>query len=188
MRTRAEDLWTEKICELLKKELDSDKYVVSCFERVPYSVFMKGYKNGLLDYEILNYEVDLLVKEKRGNYEIPRLIVESKYNLISTHDVITYNDKAKCHKEIFCGLKYGIMIGKSHDKYVPSRMLSHGNDFDFMFIFEDDVPSAKEWKLFVDIVKRNLESANKYEDIIRDRRKQGKKKFYCIEKDLKFYN
>lgn len=188
MRTKREDIWSKSICELLKKELDKDKYIVSCFERVPYSIFVNGYKNGIEDLEMLGYEVDLLIKEKRGNYEVPRLIIESKYNGISTHDAITYNDKAKCHKEIFCGLKYGIMIGNCKDKYVPARMLSHGNDFDFMFVFEDDEPSAKEWQLFVDIVKRNLDSANKYENIIRDRRKRGKKKYFCIEKDLRFYD
>ena len=79
------------------------------------------------------------------------------------------------------------MVGNSNDKYLPSRVLNHGNDFDFMFIFQDDKPNDKEWKLFVDIVKRNLESANKFEDIIKERRKREKKRYFCIESDLKFY-
>ena len=187
MRDRLEDVWTEKICELLKKELDSNRYEVSCFENVPYSIFVYGYKNGIEVLEMLKYEVDLLIKEKRDNYAVPRLIIESKYKKISTHDAITYSNKAKCHKDIFCGLRYGIMVGNSNDKYLPSRVLNHGNDFDFMFIFQDDNPSDKEWNLFVDIVKRNLESADKFEDIIKERRKRGKKKYICIESDLKFY-
>lgn len=187
MRDRLEDIWTESICELLRKELDSNRYEVNCFEKVPYSIFVNGYKNGIEDLEMLKYEVDLLIKEKRDNYAVPRLIIESKYKKISTHDAITYSDKAKCHKDIFCGLRYGIMVGNSNDKYLPSRVLNHGNDFDFMFIFQDDKPNDKEWKLFVDIVKRNLESANKFEDIIKERRKREKKRYFCIESDLKFY-
>ena len=38
MRDRLEDQWTLSICELLRKELDSNKYEVVCFEKVPYSV------------------------------------------------------------------------------------------------------------------------------------------------------
>lgn len=187
MRDRLEDIWTESICELLKKELDNNKYEISCFEKVPYSIFVNGYKNGVEDLEMLKYEVDLLIKEKRNNYAVPRLIIESKYKKISTHDVITYSNKAKCHKDIFCGLRYGIMIGNSNYNDLPPRMLNHGNDFDFMIMFNDDKPNNKEWKTFVDLVKRNLESADKFEDVIKENRKHNKKRYFCIESDLKFY-
>ena len=90
MRDRLEDLWTESICELLKKELDSNRYEVSCFEKVPYSIFVNGYKNGIEDLEMLKYEVDLLIKEKRDNYAVPRLIIESKYKKILFEFFITF--------------------------------------------------------------------------------------------------
>lgn len=187
MYNKQENEWTEKICELLKKELDNSKYEVSCFERIPYSIFVDGYKDNREELEIMKYEVDLLVKEKRDDYSIPRLIIESKYRAITTHDVITYNDKAKRHKELFCGLRYGLMIGNSVEQNISSRIINNGNNFDFMLAFNNDIPNDKEWSLFVEIVKRNLENANKYEDIIKERRKKDKKRYFCIENNMVFY-
>ena len=187
MRDRLEDQWTLSICELLKKEIDNSKYEVSCFEKVPYSLYVKGYEEDKINLEVMKYEVDLVIKEKRGNDLIPRLIIESKYKSISTHDVITYGNKAKAHKEVFSGLRYGLMVGNSKEKNVPSRLVHHGNEFNFMIMFDSDKPNDKEWNIFVSIVKKKLESANKFENIIRDRRKKDKDRYFCIERDLIFY-
>lgn len=43
MRNNKENPWTLKICDLLKKELDNNKYEVTCFEKIPYSVFINSY-------------------------------------------------------------------------------------------------------------------------------------------------
>ncbi len=45
MRDRLEDKWTMKICDKLKDELDNNKYEISCFDKVPYSVYIENYKN-----------------------------------------------------------------------------------------------------------------------------------------------
>ena len=187
MRDELENKWTLSISELLKKELDNNKYEVVCFERVPYSVYINGYSDNKEDIELMKYEVDLLIKEKRDNYSIPRMIIESKYRKITTHDVITYSNKAKCHKNLYNGLRYGLMIGNSIEKNVSSRIVNHGDNFDFIFIFENEKPNEKEWNVFVDIIKRNLESADKLESIINERRKRDKKRYYCIEKNISFY-
>lgn len=187
MRDRLEDQWTLSICELLKKELDNDKYECVCFERVPYSVTINGYKDNKEDISLMKYEVDLLIKEKRDNYSIPRLIIESKYKKITTHDVITYSNKAKAHKKLYNGLRYGIMVGNSNEKNINSRLINHGDDFDFMFIFDAERPNDKEWNVFLDIVKRNLESADEIENVFNDGRKKDKKRYFCVEKNIKFY-
>ena len=119
----------------LKKELDSNKYEVVCFEKVPYSVFVSDYKNNKENIKFMKYEVDLLIKEKQDNNLIPRIIIESKYKTFSTHDAITYSDKAKGHKELYSGLRYGFMIGNSNEKYIASRLMNHGSNFDFMIAF-----------------------------------------------------
>ncbi len=68
------------------------------------------------------YEVDLLIKEKRDTYSIPKLIIESKYGKITTHDTITYSNKAKTHKDLYSGLRYGLMIGNSNELGVSPKM------------------------------------------------------------------
>lgn len=183
MYNKKENEWTKSIAELLRKELDEEKYLVVCFERVPYATLIKD--NG--DVDVWKYEVDLLIKEKVNNEYMPRLIIESKYNCISSHDVITYNDKAKCHKSLYCGLKYGMMVGKCKDS-VPSRFVQHGDNFDFIIAFKDDEPTEKEFKVFVDIIKDNLYSGNKMENIVFNRRKKNKERYFCIERKVNFYS
>lgn len=182
MYNRKENQWTEKIAELLKKELDEDKYLVVCFERVPYATLIKD--NGEVD--IWKYEVDLLIKEKVNNEYVPRLIIESKYDCISTHDVITYNDKAKCHKSLYAGLKYGMMVGNCKQS-VPSRFVQHNDEFDFIIVFNDEEPTEKEFNVFIDIIRHNLNSASKMERMIFDRRKKSKERYFCIERK-EFYH
>lgn len=115
LRNNKENPWTLKICDLLKKELDNNKYEVACFEKIPYSVFINSYSENNANIDIMRYEVDLLIKEKRGNCSIPKLIIESKYGEITTHDTITYSNKAKAHKDLYSGLRYGLMIGNSNE-------------------------------------------------------------------------
>ena len=186
MKQKLENEWTKSICELLKKELDTNKYLITCLEKVPYRANVVGYNDkGQEIVEYMSYQTDLLIKEKVNNYYIPRLIIESKYGSVTSHDAITYSNKAQAHKEIYNGLRYGIMIGKV-DK-VPTRLIQHGNNFDFMFSFEDDKPNNEEWNLFVNIVKKNLEISKVYEEAMSDRRKRDKSKFNCIERDCIFH-
>lgn len=187
MRDEFENKWTEEIAVRLKEELDSNIYEVTCFEKVPYLVNIKGYEDGKEILDVMKYEVDLLIKEKRDNCSIPRLIIESKYGKITTHDVITYNNKAKAHKGLYSGLRYGLMIGKSTEKNISPRVINHSSEFDFMFAFSEDKPNSNEWKTFVEVVKRNLETSNKLESIVSERRKRDKKRYYCIEKKFVFY-
>lgn len=187
MRNNKEDLWTLKICDLLKEELDNNRYEVVCFEKIPYSVFINSYSEDNADIDIMKYEVDLLIKEKRGNSVVPKLIIESKYGKITTHDVITYSNKAKAHKDLYSGLRYGLMIGNCNEKGVSPRIVNHGDNFDFMFVFREDKPNDREWKLFVDIIKRNLVISNKLENIISGKNTKDKVRYSCIEKNIEFY-
>lgn len=187
MRNNKEDLWTLKICDLLKKELDNNRYEIVCFEKIPYSVFINSYSESNTNIDIKRYEVDLLIKEKRGNLSIPKLIIESKYKKITTHDTITYSNKAKAHKDLYSGLRYGLMIGNSDELGVSPRIVGHGDNFDFMFVFSEDTPNEKEWNLFVDVIKRNLEISNKLESIISEKNTKNKVRYSCIEKNIEFY-
>ena len=113
MEQKKENEWTKYICELLRKELDTNKYEITCLERVPYRANIVGFDdNGKEKIEYMKYQTDLLIKEIVNNNSIPRLIIESKFGSITSHDAITYSNKAQSHKEIYNGLRYGIMIAK----------------------------------------------------------------------------
>lgn len=188
MKNTKEDLWTIKICDLLKQELDTTKYDVVCFERIPYSVSINNYSKNNANIDVKRYEVDLLIKEKKDSYSIPRLIIESKYGKITTHDAITYSNKAKAHKELYNGLRYGLMIGNSEEKGITPRIVNHGSNFDFMFVFQNETPTKQEWETFVNVIKRNLDISNKLENMVIDKGKKDRKIYYCIEKNMEFYH
>ena len=82
------------------------------------------------------------------------------------------------------GLRYGLMIGNSKQKITP-KVLQHGMNFDFMMAFGNDIPTEKEWKLFVRVVKSNLEIASKYSSFMEKSRGSN---ITCIEKNITFHN
>ena len=169
-----EDEWTKSIANMLEKEL-SKKYIVTCLEYVPYKI--DSIDNNIIKYK--KYQTDLLIKEKVGNNYIPRLIIESKFGGVTTHDAITYSNKAKDHKNIYNSLRYGIMIGKI-DK-VPLRLIQHEEYFDFMFTFNNEIPNDNEWKLFIKIIKKNLLISKSIDDMNKNNN------YKCIEKDYIFH-
>lgn len=186
MEQKKENEWTKYICELLKKELDMNKYEITCLERVPYRANIVGFDDNRKEIiEYMKYQTDLLIKEIVNNNSIPRLIIESKFGGITSHDAITYSNKAQSHKEIYNGLRYGIIIAKVNK--VPTRLIQHGNNFDFMFSFSSENPNSKEWNLFVEIIKKNLKIAKIYDEVMNERRKKNNSNFNCIERDCIFH-
>ncbi len=185
MKEKIENTWTKTICEMLKKEIDNTKYEITCLEEVPYQVSLTGSINSYEQTKPMSYQTDLLIKEKNGDSFIPRIIIESKYKEITTHDAIVYSQKAESHKELFIGLRYGIMI--CNIKKVPLRLLRHGRNFDFMMTFSNDIPTEQEWNLFVDIIKRNLAISSQYGTIVNDKWKRKNKNFKCMENNTIFH-
>ncbi len=58
---------------------------------------------------------------------IPRVIIEIKLGL-TTHDIITYSNKAGRHKQIYPCLRYGLIT--THD-YITERFFIHNEYLDF---------------------------------------------------------
>lgn len=172
--------WTISIKEKLEKEIDTQRYEITCGERVPYTASISLDKKT----NFKKYETDLLIKENIDGNFIPRLIIESKYLNVTTHDTITYSNKALAHKNLYMGLRYGLMIGNSKQKITP-KVLQHGMNFDFMMAFGNDIPTEKEWELFVRVVKSNLEIASKYSSFMEKSRGSN---ITCIEKNITFHN
>ena len=79
------------------------------------------------------YETDLLVSEKVTDQKWkPRLIIEVKIKAVTTHDAITYSQKASEHKIVHPYLRYGILVGSREHYPLPGLLFRHGVHFDFM--------------------------------------------------------
>jgi|GEM_PF-865275 len=59
---------------------------------------------------------------------IPRVVFEFKMG-ITTHDVLTYNAKARKHKNVYPYLRYGIVIAA--EQKVPRKFFVHNDSLDF---------------------------------------------------------
>ena len=202
--------WVKLICKQLQDELDTkvpNKYIVKTgvkmLRRISLNNFMALNSEELcftdvdlkatdLDKKGMYFEVDLFIGEKTKNdHIIPRIVIEAKYKDINTHDPITYSYKAELHKNIYPGLRYGLMIGnykanrKEENCYIPIKCVEFGDGFDFIFLFKGNEQDTKldknELKVFSKVIRENLEVSEKLESFL-----NKEKKCWYITKNINF--
>ena len=186
--TMAENEWTKSICEILKKRgLGSDIFV-DVLKKVPYALEISHFDE---EWEIsedcfdkTTFETDLIIYEKREDKIIPRVIIESKVGSVSTHDAITYSQKAMYHKNVIPFLRYGIMLGAREHYPLPGRLFRHGTNFDFLFSFVDYIPTTDEMDAFVDMLKREIQYSRQIDEILSNNKSKNRKKYFMLQKEF----
>ena len=126
------------------------------------------------------FQVDLLISGITSNnsenkdISLPLVVIEVKYERLSTHDVLTYSTKAQKHKEIYPYLRYGLVIGGVNK--IPKRFFTHNIGFDFAYALNsiDDSNSVKD---LANIVKQQVESACLLLNIFQRNQRNQVKKF-----------
>ncbi len=181
-----ENEWTNSIKELLQKSNLGDNIYFDTLNKVPYAQEILSYD---LDFEkneeyTMPFETDLLIFEKEESIR-PRIIIESKINSITTHDVITYSYKAQAHKNVTPYIRYGIMLGNRKHYPLPGRLFRHGTNFDFMISFRDFVLSENEKLAFIDLVKKEISYSQKIEEMIYESRSKNRKQYFLLQKALR---
>lgn len=182
-----ENNWTKSICNILKSQKLGDNIYVDVLRKIPYAIDIISLT---ADWEIkeknnLSFETDLIVYEKIEEKIIPRVVIESKVESVSTHDAITYSQKAFDYKYIIPYLRYGIMLGNRKNYPLPGRLFRHGVNFDFYFSFVGVKPTNNEVKDLVDMIRREIKYSKQLEEILKDNRKKDRKRYYMLQK--KFY-
>ncbi len=138
-----------------------------------------------------SFNVDLCILEKDNGYLIPRVVIEVKLNNINTHDPIAYNQKNGLHKNLYPGLRYGLLVGNYEPKTfdIPERMMTHGEYFDFMAVFKENEISNKGFieekrQVMQDIINDNLKIAATLEKyIVNDK---GRDNCWCVSRNIEF--
>jgi hypothetical protein len=74
------------------------------------------------------YQTDICICEKVNGIDLPRVAIEFKGD-ITTHDVLTYSNKAGKHKQIYPWLRYGLIASKLES--IPGRFFAHNENLDF---------------------------------------------------------
>lgn len=108
------------------------------------------------------YATDALIYEPLSNgNRIPLVVLEGKIKTQTTHDIITYTEKAKAHKNVFPHLRYGFIVLNAKGEEFPDFYYQHSG-FDFEEVFpSSETPEKAQTRTnaFVAEVIRQIEKA-----------------------------
>lgn len=183
-----ENQWTQSICEALNRsDLGHDIHVTTLC-KLPYAFEIDAFDDNwqVLSKHSTSFETDMLIYEARDGVRIPRVIIESKLGSVTTHDAITYSNKAACHKQVMPYLRYGIMLGDRETYPLPGRLFRHGTNFDFLFSFTGTVPTDHELNTFVEMLRKEILFSQQMEEILANSRHRDRKHYFMLQKELHF--
>lgn len=142
--TEADDI--ERAVHILTKALPTS-YEAKSKENLLYQVTLDQKLRPTADFRAPKrgrsaFQTDLCVfrKDKDG-VMVPKVALEFK-NGVSTHDVITYSNKAMRHKQVYPYLRYGMLA--YGEETVPGRFFLHNQGLDFFWPLwgrESDLPA-----------------------------------------------
>ena len=145
--------WAKLVAEKIDSELSSFK--VEAGKKLAYANEIVEYGEDDTLYNKMAYETDILIYEiNKNNTWKPRVVIETKIDRVTTHDSITYSQKAATHKYVHPYLRYGIFLGHRGNHPLPGRLFRHGAHFDFMISWQDFEPKDYEWKALKGIIKK----------------------------------
>lgn len=184
---QTEKQWADQIAGLLTKHLakSASGLVVDTGFRLAYGCEIVQYNDNQPVTEPKTYQTDILIREMIGDKSwIPRLVIETKLRGGTTHDAITYSQKAANHKFVHPYLRYGLLVGNRHQGSLPGRLYRHGSNFDFMLTWTDFIPKPKAMKRFVELVISEVNTSRSLQKLIFESRKSKKSKYSLLQRSL----
>ncbi len=126
--------------------------------------------------ESLEYHPKEPMNPKRGTYAFqtdililrdsrPLVVIEMKNGGFSTHDVITYSNKAEKHKLIYPTLRYGFVVVNTD--VITNKFFTHNTGFDFAVA----VPDEKDFSKVIEVIKAQIKCAEILKDVLIDKNK-----------------
>lgn len=181
--------WVERMAHCLQDALSETPYKTCLIEvgrKIPYGFEIRSYENDGPKPNVNQYETDLVIIDCESEQSWkPRVIVEGKKRRVTTHDVITYSQKALSHKTVHPYLRYGIMLGDRKHYPLPGRLYRHGAHFDFMISFAGSRPNKAEIDTFGEIIRAEIDASRKLEKIIYESRQRDRDHYTILHKKLR---
>ncbi len=182
--------WVKSIISDIENRLqktESNIYVVDG-HRLSYTNDVLSYSNDNKP-DIINsvgYETDILIYERINETQwCPRVVIETKLGGVTTHDAITYSQKAQSHKYIHPFLRYGILIGNRDKHPLPGRLFRHGQHFDFMLSWKAEKAQSGEMKKMIGILNDEIKASRTLEEVLFNSRLKGRQRFTSLHRPLR---
>ena len=129
------------------------------------------------------FEQDILIYQESADGHtsvIPRIVIEVKYNSVTTHDTIVYSEKAERIRRVYPYVRYGIVLGNLPN--VPGRVLRLGQAFDFIAAIEYPFVEYQLGALR-EVLAHELETSHAGCNLL-----AGKRKAFMIHRALQVYD
>ena len=180
--------WAKSVQELINAQLEKRDSSLSVKQgaQLPYASEIKSYQGEMaFARDMVSYETDLLVVESIGD-EIwkPRVVIETKIAKVTTHDAITYSEKAFNHKRVHPYLRYGILLGARKHYPLPGRLFRHGLYFDFMLSWSGEIATVQENKDLIEILVNEVAASRCLEEMLYNSRSSTRKRYVVLHKPL----
>ena len=181
--------WVDKIlAPEIREAVQGQKLDVGVGRRLPYAYQVRRYGDQELKKDDppkrRDYQTDVLVSEETGQGWTPRLIIEAKMTEVTTHDAITYSQKAATQKSVHPHLRYGVLVGDRQRRPLPGLLLRHGTHFDFMMSWKEFKPSPDERKELIKLILDEVEISKKLEEIFFDSGKNDSKQYTFLHRPV----
>ncbi len=165
-----EDHFVEKVANLLGNKLPKG-YVLQKYANLFYQITLDNNLNPMINIDEepkrghSAFQTDLCIFLQKDNGQktknIPKIVIEFK-NGLSTHDVITYSNKARRHKQVYPYLRYGL-ISYGISK-IPKRFFIHNEDLDFYLALKDHADNPE--LVLLGLIRQELEISDILETTI----------------------
>lgn len=154
--------------------------------KIPYTYEALGYSDGADPTSNSQaYQTDLsLIDVSETSTWKPRVIIECKFEKITTHDAITYSDKATAHKNVHPYLRYGFFIGRRSHFPLPGRLFRHGGSFDFMISWVEATPTDIELDALIRVLVDEIAASKALEEMMFSSRSPLREKYYVLHRPL----
>jgi hypothetical protein len=178
--------WVERMASELKglQWLNQDGLSLQTGLKIAYGCEIRSYAPQA-EPQTISFETDMAVIEtaEDGRWK-PRVVVEAKLGSITTHDAITYSQKAASHRAVHPYLRYGIMLGNRKHYPLPGRLYRHGAQFDFMISFRGTEQAESENVMFVELLQHEIAASRTLEKILYETRQKGRDHYTLLHRQL----
>jgi len=181
--------WAESVQSLVNARLKRARPSITMRlgARLPYASEILLYKeHSPARHDTVSYQTDLLVVEQidQDTWR-PRVVIETKIGSVTTHDFITYSEKAFTHKRVHPYLRYGILLGNRRHYPLPGRLFRHGLYFDLMLSWAGEAPTRREAKTLMELLLDEVEASKNLEDILYRSRRSDRKRYVVLHRPLR---